>query len=648
MSATLPSDPASVARTDRDKDLWLIVDRVAMVADDVMSELQREVQRHFSLDPYSTRQRLNGRGYSLLLRGSRDHLAPLLPFLTAASIPARLVEPIATKVHPAKLQGLRQSAEGLYLLGAQRELRIAPDTHLVAILADLSGEVVANGVKQLLVRNAYQGSAASIQQVEEEDLCRAIGRARPVLDLYLLDLQGGVQGAVRVVPGTYDPTGLGDQRTPSAGLNLLALMALASKHAARVTLRTDFGWANLPGCQLDLPLTEENREGNLAALSRFGTLAVQFSRQAGEEGGNEGERGQGEAADPLPPQVTMPSLPQPPESVAGSSDRRWWQQGERLGVVLVLVVLTSLLLGRGESISRFWHKGFETGLVSGILSLILFGYSLSVVRLKRMIENTPVSRIRSLATGIVEVFGQVERCYALVAPVTQTPCIYYRLSRYRRKERNGRWELTSQQSSGLHPFWLKDATGRVLVNPAGGLITPTSFQEGAGSGLGRHFLGRESEPDGDEKWVEESIPEGAQVYVFGFSTPLRNSGVSLHESTSVRLRELKGSRELLERFDRDSDGKISLEEWDEARQVIAGDVARARLAAGQQRKKQEESLVIAAPQRRSHPLIIAQTLNEGVLTHTLWWRALGFFGAGSALAIWSIRQFLSILPATGP
>lgn len=648
-----------------------MVDQLAAPPAD-FATLLAEIERRFGVDPYTARQRLLGRGYSLFLRGSHKKLAPLLELLHARAIPAQLLAPQRPKSHPLKLQSLRHGDKVLTLIADNSELTIDSEVQVVAVFADLSGSVVANGVKQLLVRNAYQGAAAAAaQRHDEEALCRAISRARPVLDLYLLDAQGKMLGGVRALPGRYDPEGLGAARTLSAGLNLLALIEVARCCGKSLTLRSDFGLSNLPGCQLDTPLTDANLDKNLVALSRFGALAAQFVGQGGFA------EAKGGGSSPLLPGLpliqdlpVLPGRPQQNESVAATSKetdraasgrplpappeerravphagfRSWWYG------ILALFFFSGWSMaqkGSGSWWPWLWQQGVESGLLAALLAGFLLWRGLTAVRLKRLIENTPVSRIRSLASGMVEVFGRAERCYALVAPVTQTPCIYYRLLRYRRDSRNGTWRLTAQRSSGLHPFWLSDATGKVLIDPLAADLRPAHRQEGSGVGLNNAFFGREQKPDSDEKWVEESIPEGEMLYVLGFAAPRRRSGESLQEATGVRLRDLKQSPELHQRFDKNNDGKIDADEWDEARRVIAGEVASSRLQGQQERRKQEESLVIGAPPRRSLPFLIAQTLNEKAVTRTLWWQALAFLLAGLVVSLWALQQLFQFLPVAG-
>ena len=664
MAATPADSTAPPDTTAAGSEHWLVVDQLA-TPPAAFAALLSEIQRRFGVDLYTARQRLLGRGYNLFLRGSKEKLTPLLELLRAHAIPAQLMAPLLPKTHPAKLQSLRHRENVLTLVADNGELMIHREVQVVAVLADLSGSVVANGVKQLLVRNAYQGAdAAATQRYDEEALCRAISRARPVLDLYLLDAQGQMTGGVRAFPGRYDPEGLGAARTLSAGLNLLALIEVARSCAKSLTLRTDFGLANLPGCQLDTPLTDANL--SLVALSRFGSLAAQFVGQGGFAASKSAAPPQllpglplipdlsSSPGRPAQPAVREPEraapgrpLPAPPEERRTSSHPalRFWLSG-----ILVLFFFggwTVVQNGSGGWWSRLWQQGVESGLLAALLAGFLLWRGFTVVRLKRQIENTPVSRIRSLASGMVEVFGRAERCYALVTPVTQVPCIYYRLLRYRRDNRNDTWRLSSQRTSGLHPFWLSDATGKVLIDPLAADLRPGHREEGSGDGLNNAFFGREYQPDSDEKWVEESIPEGEMLYVLGFAAPRRRSGESLHEATVGRLRDLKQSPELRQRFDKNNDGKIDADEWDEARRVIADEVAKSRLQGEQERRKQEESLVIGASPRRSLPFLIAQTINEKAVTRTLWWQALAFFLAGLFLSLWALQQLLHFLPVAG-
>ena len=87
---------------------------------------------------------------------------------------------------------------------------------------------------------------------------------------------------------------------------------------------------------------------------------------------------------------------------------------------------------------------------------------------KRLILNTPTSKIRSAAMGLVEINGLAAGPYTVLAPITGVPCYYYRATarQLQQRGRNKAWVKVAEES--LHvPFFLDDNTGRVLVDPQG-------------------------------------------------------------------------------------------------------------------------------------------------------------------------------------
>lgn len=87
---------------------------------------------------------------------------------------------------------------------------------------------------------------------------------------------------------------------------------------------------------------------------------------------------------------------------------------------------------------------------------------------KRVIENTPVSKIRSAAMGPVEISGLAVGPYTINAPITGRPCYCYRtlVWQWKQQGKNSSWVKVVDES--LHvPFYLDDNTGRLLVDPSG-------------------------------------------------------------------------------------------------------------------------------------------------------------------------------------
>jgi hypothetical protein len=110
--------------------------------------------------------------------------------------------------------------------------------------------------------------------------------------------------------------------------------------------------------------------------------------------------------------------------------------------------------------------GFAFGILTFVRGMMKF-------KRKKLIEDIPTSAIRSIAMGLVEVFGQVvpSKGAVLKSPFTNKDCVYYtyEIEEYRRSGKSSRWVTIKKGSEGVH-FFLKDETGLVLVEPRGAEI----------------------------------------------------------------------------------------------------------------------------------------------------------------------------------
>lgn len=141
------------------------------------------------------------------------------------------------------------------------------------------------------------------------------------------------------------------------------------------------------------------------------------------------------------------------------------------------------VFGAGAGVVSFF-KGFRT------------------LKLKRLIENTPTSKVRSMAMGQVELKGKVvhegDTC-PLVSPFSGTPCLYYTylIEEYRSDGKNSSWH-TVESGASFDPFYFADDTGRVLVDPSGAEVDIPKvavFESGSGRDPNdyiREFLQKES------------------------------------------------------------------------------------------------------------------------------------------------------------
>lgn len=100
--------------------------------------------------------------------------------------------------------------------------------------------------------------------------------------------------------------------------------------------------------------------------------------------------------------------------------------------------------------------------------LYLFFRGFRILQRKRLIVNTPTSKIRSAALGLVEINGLALGPYTITAPVTGRACYYYRTLGWelRKSGKNEEWRQVADESFHV-PFFVDDNTGLQLINPQG-------------------------------------------------------------------------------------------------------------------------------------------------------------------------------------
>jgi hypothetical protein len=195
------------------------------------------------------------------------------------------------------------------------------------------------------------------------------------------------------------------------------------------------------------------------------------------------------------------------------------------------------------------------------------------IKVARLIEDTPTSRVRSAAQGYVELTGRGRPLDGTrnLGPLTQRPCVWWRY-RVSKKEQTGRsrgenWRSVASGESGL-PFLLDDGTGHCIIQPDGAEVISSESTTWYGDTpwpTGAPGHGRMATRD--YRYFEERIYEQELLYVLGeFRSHGRQEGVDLQAAASALLSEWKDDQsKLIERFDGDGDGRISLEEWERAR-----------------------------------------------------------------------------------
>ncbi|MBU2103169.1 MAG: GIDE domain-containing protein [Candidatus Omnitrophota bacterium] len=93
-----------------------------------------------------------------------------------------------------------------------------------------------------------------------------------------------------------------------------------------------------------------------------------------------------------------------------------------------------------------------------------FLYGWKSLRLRRIIQEIPTSKVRSLALGLAEVSGIIVPIKSTISPILKKECVFYhtKVEEYRRSGKSGHW-ATIKELKIFFPFHIEDETGKVLV-----------------------------------------------------------------------------------------------------------------------------------------------------------------------------------------
>jgi hypothetical protein len=219
------------------------------------------------------------------------------------------------------------------------------------------------------------------------------------------------------------------------------------------------------------------------------------------------------------------------------------------------------------------------------------------------------------------------------------PCVWWDYE-IERRERNSkgesRWE-TIERATSVAPFTLSDSDAQCLVGPVGAEITPTTKDV---------WYGDTARPpvqvpvrdsffiDRNFRYTERLIVPGVQLSVLG-ELRSRSAVTEVEQQISAVLAGWKhDQRQLLQRFDRNHDGRIDQDEWEAAR--IA---ARAQIQGGGQGASMERISVVGQTTHGAPflitPLDARQLVSRERLKTTF---ALVVSIVAVFVTVWAIRQ----------
>jgi hypothetical protein len=164
---------------------------------------------------------------------------------------------------------------------------------------------------------------------------------------------------------------------------------------------------------------------------------------------------------------------------------------------------------------------------------------LRAMRVRQLIQETPTSKIRSMAMGLVEINGKVSPRSRLNGPFSGRECAYWEIEIQvqSRDNRNNvrRWNTVHRDHSG-NPFYIDDGTGLALVYPEGARVTTPFGVEESTNGFGvpemymqymeqRNLHMRALWAMGSMRFRERVLDDGLIVYVLGRAYPRAQSKV---------------------------------------------------------------------------------------------------------------------------
>ncbi|MDP8224859.1 MAG: GIDE domain-containing protein [Candidatus Lernaella stagnicola] len=618
--------------------------RKAPLSEDDLVARAKRLHERFGLALYQTRLALSGQGLGMLRPGDAAQVEALAADMRDLGYQTALVPNERPRRQADLVRRFTAYEDRIDFEGHFETRSLRKGARLIVVLAATEPALIS----KLMLRSVYTGGRKPrIAEVEKRD---AIFRAGPTLDIYELDADSGLP-ILRIMPGRFDASSLGEAATASAVENFRRVLRLLDDFAGELIVETDFGLFQLPHCIFDTAGGPEARENNLANALAYGAYvcalqqqdpsSAKVSRSVFGADDSEGKTREAVAQAAELAGVVDSFLPPPPPI----APLAWWRTFQVWHVFAVgfysLWFLGFPLLtrvARSGVADTLFHWGWQRGLFFVASTAILIHLSFFFLRRKRLMDNTPTSKARSMAMGFVEMKGTAWRRFNLISPISQTPCVFYRVRRYeKRSGRHGEdyWVPVSVKESGSVPFELRDETGAVTIDPRGAKVKASHKR----SSMGEMdvFLGSGASMESDVKHVEEIIPEGTSVYVLGFAEPGETEKPDLRRRVLEKLRFLKQNKNKLMEFDANRDDRIDEHEWDQARAAVHDEVYRDTVEASLAEGGAGPQAVIRKPPA-GLPFVIAEK-SEETMTTIYGFSAVGFL----ALAIGSLATGLVLL-----
>jgi hypothetical protein len=274
---------------------------------------------------------------------------------------------------------------------------------------------------------------------------------------------------------------------------------------------------------------------------------------------------------------------------------------------------------------------------SGVIAvLFLFFRGFGLLREKRWIEDTPITKIAGAAIGRVKVLGKATGPYTLLSPLSGVDCYYYQAVAWNGVDANVDHREGRATETLFAPFFIEDETGRLMIDPRCALLElPAEYDEPlSGDSMSegsRRFLRRHGLSTSEQTTVSEyAIKPGDALLVLGMVGENRGLG-SIADATGQDFHRMYLSREA---------AALQRREQLEFMGVLSADMPEPVATANAAFDLHPDVVLRAGDDRQ--PFILSRT-NPQRMIHNLARRSTFYIWAGPALTLFSLRLVIKWL-----
>jgi len=238
------------------------------------------------------------------------------------------------------------------------------------------------------------------------------------------------------------------------------------------------------------------------------------------------------------------------------------------------------------------------------LALFCFYQAVRYYKYVLFLGNIPTARARSASQGYVELIGKARPMSTspLYVPDMDIPCVWYE---YEYKIGQGDDSQTIYKRAD-QSFLVDDDTGTCRIDPLYiKFITKNSKK--------RSLTGSLVDYSGVTwvRWIEV----GEEVHVYGNFTSLYiDYGKQGKDLKKSRLKKLKNDHERLMIYDKNRDGNIGIDEWEEARRDVDEEVDRYIMDKQKTVKDNFYENVLKPPEDKHLPYLVSAYRETGIIS----------------------------------